>query len=866
MRLTLKLIGAACALALCACAGRTDYIPVPEKETPSEVGSDDSSPFIEGELIAEFSEEMAQSIASGQADGLLAAAGVVKAERLYDDGGEWEERHRAAGLHRWYRLNYDPGTLPATKAAEEMASIPGVVYIEPSRKIRSTAYFNDPKADEQWALYNDGTKGSSYSAGADINVIPVWQNYTAGRKDVIVAVIDEGVELDHPDLVAAGIPGGSNGSKSFVYGYEGYKIPAGDHGTHVAGVIGAVNNNGIGISGIAGGRDGNGGVRILSCAIFRGDPADPKNTIQGDSYNAMVWAADHGAVIANNSWGHVYETEQEASEGKVGAIGTAIDYFIRYAGCDKDGNQLPDSPMKGGVVIFAAGNDMWKHGWPAEYEPVIAVGAMSSRFTRSYYSNYGDWVDIAAPGGDYQVGPAILSTVYGGGYANMQGTSMACPHVSGVAALIVSQFGGPGFTNEMLKERLLGGANRTALSPALRIGPLVDALGSMTYGGTEPPEKVEDYSVSVKSNFVTAGWAVTADPDDGKAFGYLFAACKDRQTLESSDPRKLPSSVICTTVETGSTAIGESISATLSGLDFDTDYYVQVVAYDYNGNYAEPSAIKQVRTEANNAPVVTTDYAGDYKVRPFEVLSVDYTVSDPDGHAFKIETETGSDALTFIIDGGAVKARIVGKNAPQGKYTARMTVTDAYNAVTVYPVNYEIMENHPPKVKQQVENIALASVGENRVLDMADYISDEDGESLTYSVVTSAQNIVHLHPSENQITMTALGFGMTDVTITAADAAGATCQIVFKVLVRDSSRPVDIFPNPVKTTLTVLPGGSGELEYRLSNKAGAVVRSGKATVSPFEPMSLDVSDLAAGTYYLYLKGAGLDGTYTIVKI
>ena len=85
-------------------------------------------------------------------------------------------------------------------------------------------------------------------------------------------------------------------------------------------------------------------------------------------------------------------------------------------------------------------------------------------------------------------------------------------------------------------------------------------------------------------------------------------------------------------------------------------------------------------------------------------------------------------------------------------------------------------------------------------------------------------------------------------------------------LVRDSSRPVDIFPNPVKTTLTVLPGGSGELEYRLSNKAGAVVRSGKATVSPFEPVSLDVSDLAAGTYYLYLNGAGLNDTYTIVKI
>lgn len=865
MQNTLKLTSVLCALVLCACTERTECPQVPETDKAlSETTMD--SPFIEGEMIAEFSEEMTDMIVSGRAEDIFKAAGVSRVERLYADGGEWEERHRAAGLHRWYRIHYDPRSLPSTKAADEFASIPGVVYIEPSRKIRSTAYFNDPKADEQWGYYNDGSRGNSYAAGADINVLPVWQNYTAGRKDVIVAVIDEGVELDHPDLQAACIPGGSNGSKSFVYGYEGYKIPSGNHGTHVAGVIGAVNNNGIGVSGIAGGSDGTGGVRILSCAIFRGDPADPENTIQGDSYNALVWAADHGAVIANNSWGYIYKTEGEASEGGVGAVGTAIDYFIKYAGCDKEGNQLPDSPMKGGVVIFSAGNESWKHGWPAEYEPVISVGAMSSRFTRAYYSNYGDWVDIAAPGGDYQIGPLIFSTIANGSYGNMQGTSMACPHVSGVAALIVSQFGGPGFTNEMLKERLIGGADYTSLSSALRIGPLVDALGSMTYGGTLPPDPVESYDCSAKSNFITAEWDVTADPDDGKAFGYLLAACKDRELLETADPRQLPSAVIRTSVETGKLAVGERISATLSGLEFDTDYYVFVTAYDYNGNYSAPSPFKLVRTLANNPPVVSTDYQGDYKVRPFEVLSVNYTVSDPDGHSFTIDTETGSPALTFIVDGGSVIARIVGKDAPQGRYSASMTVTDSYGVVTVYPIAYEILENHPPQVVKEVENIALTSTGESRVLDMSQYFADEDGEKLTYTVVTSAQNVVHLHPSENQITMTALGFGMTDVTITATDAAGAVCSISFKVLVRDASRPVDLYPNPVKTTLTVLPGESGEVEYRLSNKVGAVVRSGSAPISPFEPMSLDMSDLPAGTYYLYLKGAGLDDTYTIVKI
>ena len=865
MRKTLKLIiSVILVLSLGACAEHEEST-VPA-EYPEISSKDDFSPLIAGEIIAELAEDMAGKIASGASPEAFSAFGVTDLERLYPDAGEWEDRHRAAGLHRWYRIKYDPSKVPETKAAEDFSSIPGVLYAEPARKIRSYSYFNDPRADEQWALYNDGSKGSSYSAGADINVIPVWQNYTAGRKDVIVAVIDEGVELDHPDLEAAGIPGGSNGSKSFVYGYEGYKIPAGDHGTHVAGVIGAVNNNGIGISGIAGGSDGTGGVKILSCAIFRGDPADPKNTIQGDSYNAMVWAADHGAVIANNSWGYIYNTEREAAEGGVGAMGAAIDYFIRYAGCDKDGNQLPDSPMKGGVVLFSAGNDMWKHGWPAEYEPVIAVGAISSTFTRAYYSSYGDWVDIAAPGGDYQIGPAILSTIAEGKYGEMQGTSMACPMVSGVAALIVSHYGGPGFTNEMLKERLLGGANRSAVSPTLRIGPLVDALGSITYGGVIPPEPAGEVKASAQSNFITAEWAVTEDPDDGKAYGYILAACKDKDVLENADPRAFPSGITFTSVETGTARIGEMISATLSGLDFDTEYYLTVTAYDYNGNYSAHTPAISVRTLPNNAPVITTDYTGDYRIKPYESLSIIYKVSDPDGHEFKIETEAGSDALTFIGSGETITARLVGKDAPEGRYTARITATDSYGASAVYTIAYEILENHAPKVIAQLENISLGSTGESIALDMSQYISDEDGETLNYTVSTSVQNVVHLLPTEKAITVTALGYGLAEVTITATDAAGASCQLTFKVLVRDGSRPVDLFPNPVKTKLTILPGGSGELEYRLSNKAGAVVRSGKATVSPFEPMSLDMSELAAGTYYLYLKGAGLDGSYTIVKI
>ena len=400
---------------------------------------------------------------------------------------------------------------------------------------------------------------------------PVWATYTGGSPNVIVAILDDGVQLNHPDLVAVTIPGGPNGSRSFVNDLPGYDIYPDDHATHVAGAIAAVSNNGIGISGIAGGLDGKGGVRVLACPFMHKNPDDPSHTMPGNPYEAMVWAADHGAVICNNSWGRDYATEAEAMADNVGSMGPAIDYFIQYAGCDMDGNQRADSPMKGGVVFFSAGNEGWRAAWPAAYEKVIAVGAVSARYTKAYYSNYGDWVDICAPGGDYKLDAEILSTVSDGGYAYMQGTSMACPQVTGVAALLVSHFGGPGFTNEKLKERLLGGADPNKISQNEKIGPMLDALGAFVYGGTEAPETAKIISSSVSTNNITLNWKVTSDPDDGKCFGYLALATKDASDLSDLNPRNLPSSVRSVSVEVGALAVGETISATLKDLEFDTN-------------------------------------------------------------------------------------------------------------------------------------------------------------------------------------------------------------------------------------------------------------------------------------------------------
>jgi gliding motility-associated-like protein len=194
----------------------------------------------------------------------------------------------------------------------------------------------------------------------------------------------------------------------------------------------------------------------MSCQIF------DNSEDNGNIAQAIIYAADNGAVICQNSWGYENPNEYNAADL------TAIQYFINNAGKGPDGNARPGTKMKGGLVIFAAGNDNSNDKWyPAYLDYVTAVSAIGYNGKKAYYSNYGSWVDIAAPGGDANhgmKGGTILSTIptsstysnkESAGYGWMQGTSMACPHVSGVAALILSRYGNPDYTPDMLRERLI---------------------------------------------------------------------------------------------------------------------------------------------------------------------------------------------------------------------------------------------------------------------------------------------------------------------------------------------------------------------------------------------------------------------------
>lgn len=826
------------------------------------------------EIDVKFTEDMAAAAEADFAAGkvytksdqfneMVDRLGIVSVTRIFGEDERFAEREHRAGLHLWYRVKLErPSGVTMTKASEELSSIPGIQESSPVMR-KKIADFNDPGFGQQWGLYQ--------SSGIDINVSRVWEEFGTGSSDVIVSVIDTGVDLEHEDLAANAIPAGRGGSMNFRGSAPTSSITPGDHGTHVAGVISAVNNNNVGVSGIAGGdaAQGTGGVRLLSCQVGDNDAFD------GNTEDAIRYAANNGALICQNSWGYNFDYDDNgvlsaseiaaARETQIGtALKAAVDYFIDYAGCDNAGNQLPDSPMKGGIVIFAAGNDAIQYGPPANYERILAVGSIDRNGSRSSFSNYGDWVDICAPGGD------IYSTLPNNRYGSMSGTSMACPHVSGVAALLVSELGGPGFTNEMLWDRLVGGANSDA-APSVagrNIGPLLDAYGAFTYGGTTPPERVEDYTAEGFGGLIDFSWTVTADEDNGKAYGYFLLVSENRSLLENIDPSDIPSGVHYVTVPVGDLEAGDGMTGAVSGLEFATQYYVAIVGYDYQRNYSELSEIKEVATTQNNAPVIGTAETGAIELRSHETFTRSYTVADPDGHSIELNFTPGSAAATFP-EGSTTDEyvlTIVGNAAEAGRYEAVISAEDEYGAVSTETIAYVILENHAPVAAAGGRDVMLQAMGQSSEVAMSELVTDEDGEQLTWSISNTAPTTVHASISSNTLYLTALSYGNAQVTITGTDCRGEKASATVNVIVKNPDSPLEVYPNPVSDYLSVRTMEEMDTRVMITTSTGATVYDETAPVSVFNPAVIDMRNCAPGQYRVYVSFGGNEYTRTVVKL
>jgi len=480
------------------------------------------------------------------------------------------------GVQRW-KL---PSHVSVPEAIQRLAGNPHIRYSEPNYLLHALEIPNDPLRNELWGLHNLGQTGGTQDA--DIDVLEAWQAQT-GSASVVVGIIDTGIDYNHEDLVGNiwtnpgedlnangvvdaadfnGLDDDGNGKVDDLRGWDcrnGDNDPMDDHnhGTHVAGTVGARGNNGVGVVGV------NWNVKLMPLKFLSsGGSGSTTDAIECINYAASFVDANGNKIvrITSNSWGGGQKSR--ALEQAIAASGAL---FVAAAG-----NSGSSSKM-----------------YPAGYslDNIISVAATDQNDLLASFSNFGsDWVDLGAPGVD------VLSATRNNMYRPLSGTSMATPHVSGVAALLMAQF--PLMTNAEVKAKILDSVDSLpSLQGKTVTGGRLNAaraLGAQPDpADATPPAAVTDLAVDpvgVTPTSLTLNWTATGD-DASVGTAYLYDvrygmepitdANWDVASKASGEPIPRPS--------------GASESFTVAGLSPGTMYYLALRVADEAGGLSDLS-------------------------------------------------------------------------------------------------------------------------------------------------------------------------------------------------------------------------------------------------------------------------------------
>jgi hypothetical protein len=500
------------------------------------------SPFLPDEVLLRF-RPVARAADRASARAQLGAGRL----RTFRSGAEHWKLGRGVSVER---------------AIDRLRHNPLVEYAEPNFVLTTEAVPNDPRLGELYGMINTGQTGGT--PGADIDADMAW-NVSRGSRGVVVAVIDTGVDYNHPDLAANmwrnpgeiagnGLDDDANGYVDDVHGYDwvnndGDPFDDNGHGTHCAGTIGAVGNNGVGVVGV------NWEVSIMALKFLSGAGS-------GTTANAVLavdYATANGAHLSSNSW------------GGGGFSQTLLDAIARASAAE--------IPFVAAAGNNGTNNDTGAH-YPSNYDVpnIISVAATDHNDNKASFSNYGRVsVDLGAPGVN------ILSTQPGGLYRLLSGTSMATPHVAGAAALVKSLF--PAIPAAQLKTALLTSATpiaalRTDGPTPVASGGRLNAFFAIAAPDDVAPGAVTDLAAGgAGSNTMVLSWSATGDDGtEGTAAFYqvrfstsaIDEAGFSGATRAGNEPDPLP--------------FGSAQQMEVRGLAFDTTYYFAIKAFDEFGN------------------------------------------------------------------------------------------------------------------------------------------------------------------------------------------------------------------------------------------------------------------------------------------